>query len=67
RPFFTVILDGAILYQNLTQSGLSMTELELQLKALKFNINDIFAAFYDGTKLNVYPRHNDGDKNDFSQ
>lgn len=67
RPFFTVISDGSILHRNLTQSGLSMTELELQLKAMKLNINDIFAAFYDGSKLSVYPRHTDGERNDISQ
>ena len=67
RPFFTVISDGKILDKNLEQSGLSINELHLQLKALKLEINDVFAGFYDGKKLSVYPRYTDSFKNDISQ
>ncbi len=67
RPFFTVISDGKILDANLSQSGLSINELNLQLKALKLDISDIFAAFYDGRKLSVYPRLDAENKNDISQ
>ncbi len=67
RPFFCVISDGKILHENLKQSGLSETELMLQLKASKLEIKDVFAAFYDGNHCEIYPRHTDGVKNDISQ
>ena len=66
RPFFTIINDGNILHDNLAQSGLSINELELQLKALKLDYEEIFVAVYDGSKLQVFPKY-EGDKNDISQ
>ena len=66
RPFFTIINDGKILHENLVQSGLSINELELQLKALKLDYEEIFVAVYDGSKLQVFPKY-EGDKNDISQ
>ena len=66
RPFFTIINDGKILHENLVQSGLSINELELQLKALKLDYEEIFVAVYDGSKLQVFPKY-EGDKSDISQ
>ncbi len=67
RPFFTVISDGKVLEKNLEQSGLSINEMHMQLRALKLDISDVFCAFYDGNKLSVYPRLCDENKNDISQ
>ena len=67
RPFFCVISDGKILEDNFKQSGLSQDKLDLELKCLKLEIADVYAAFYDGETLQVYPRISTGTKNDLSQ
>ena len=67
RPFFTVISDGNVLEKNLEQSGLSANEMQMQLNALKLDISDVFAGFYDGNKFSVYPRYDNENKNDISQ
>lgn len=67
RPFFTVISDGNVLEKNLEQSGLSANEMQMQLNALRLDISDVFAGFYDGNKFSVYPRYDNENKNDISQ
>lgn len=67
RPFCCVLSDGKILYENLIQSGLNETELALQLQALNLNIYNVFAAFYDGEHFRIYPKYENGTKNDISQ
>lgn len=67
RPFFCIISDGEILCENLKQSGLTEKALDLELKSQKLEIGDVFAAFYDGKKLSVYPRLTDNSANDISQ
>lgn len=67
RPFFCVVSDGKILYENLQQAGLCENELIMQLQASNLNACDLFAAFYDGKHLRIYPKHENGAKNDISQ
>ena len=67
RPFFCVISDGEILCENMKQSGLTEKALDLELKSQRLEISDVFAAFYDGKKLSVYPRLTDNSANDISQ
>ena len=67
RPFFCVISDGEILYDNLKQSGLEEKALLFELEASKLDTCDVYAAFYDGKRLSLYPRSNDGAKNDIVQ
>ena len=67
RPFFSVISDGKVLEENFKESGLSYDKLNLELKCLKLDIADVYAAFYDGESLKIYPRILTDTKNDFSQ
>ena len=67
RPFFSLISDGEILCENMKQSGLTEKALDLELKSQRLEISDVFAAFYDGKKLSVYPRLTDNSANDISQ
>ena len=67
RPFFCIISDGKILDDNFKQSGLSYDKLNLELKCLKLDISDVYAAFYDGDSLQIYPRVLTETKNDLSQ
>lgn len=67
RPLFCIISDGNILRENMAQSGLAYDRLNLELKSLNLNISDVYAGFYDGTKISLYPKITDGTKNDITQ
>ncbi len=67
RPFFCVVSDGEVLEENVKQSGLDRDRLKLELKSRKLDLSDVFAAFYDGSKLSIYPRNTHGTENDIVQ
>lgn len=67
RPFFCVISDGVILYENLAQSGLTEKDLCFELELSKVDLQDVFAAFYDGSRISIYPKCDSETKNDITQ
>lgn len=67
RPFYCIISDGNILNQNLSESGITLEKLHAELRCRKLDVQDVFAALYDGSKICVYPKIKEAPKNDITQ
>lgn len=67
RPFFCIISDGKVLQKNLEQSGLSLERMNSELRCRNLSIKDVFAAFTDGDRVQMFDSSAVSPKNDISQ
>ena len=67
RPFYCIISDGTILGENMRDSQLNLERLNAELRCRRLEVKDVFAAFYDGHTMCVYPRVKGAASNDIIQ
>lgn len=67
KPAVNVILDGAVLKDNLDYLNLDELWLQKQIVSQGYeNFNDIFLAIVDNnSNLSIYPQNNSGNKHDY--